>query len=102
MSTIPNPESAYFCSSCQFHLQEEKEYKLHYKSEFHRYNIKRKLLEFAPVTYDQFMKRKISIKFRANILLFTTFFYIIQKFLIAKTQIQAKLPHINAIFASFL
>jgi len=64
MASIPIPqhsEASYFCSSCQFHLHEEKEYKNHYKSEFHRYNIKRKLLEFVPVTYEQFMKRKNSI-----------------------------------------
>ena len=63
MSSANHPETSYFCSSCQCQILEEKEYKIHYKSDFHRYNIKRKLLEFAPVTYDQFMKRKISIKF---------------------------------------
>lgn len=55
-----NPEGSYFCSSCHCYLQEEKAYKAHYKSEFHRYNIKRKLLDFAPVTYEQFIKRKNS------------------------------------------
>ena len=55
-----HPEGSYFCSTCQCHLHEEKEYKEHYKSEFHRYNIKRKLLEFTPVTHEQFLKRKIS------------------------------------------
>lgn len=54
-------ETSYLCSSCQFHLHEEKEYKMHYKSDFHRYNIKRKLLELAPVSNEQFMQRKNSI-----------------------------------------
>lgn len=64
MESNTNQEGSYFCSSCHCYLQEEKAYKAHYKSEFHRYNIKRKLLDFAPVTYEQYIKRKNSISMK--------------------------------------
>lgn len=38
-----------FCSSCQLDFHEEPIYKAHYKSDFHRYNITRKLIGLAPV-----------------------------------------------------
>ena len=33
-----------YCSSCKIYIDNEEEYKNHFKSEFHRYNIKRKLV----------------------------------------------------------
>ena len=52
----------FFCSNCQFNIEDEKLYKIHYKSDFHRYNIKRKLLALQPATYEQYLKRKNSTK----------------------------------------
>jgi hypothetical protein len=52
----------FFCSNCQFNIEDEKQYKSHYKSDFHRYNIKRKLLNLQPATYEQYLKRKNSKK----------------------------------------
>lgn len=52
----------FFCSNCQFNIEDEKSYKMHYKSDFHRYNIKRKLLALQPASYEQYLKRKNSKK----------------------------------------
>ena len=38
-----------FCAACHIEYNTDKEYKIHYKSEFHRYNIKRKMIDLMPV-----------------------------------------------------
>lgn len=44
----------YFCSTCVLAFQDNDTYKIHYKSDLHRYNIKRKMVKLPPVTPQQF------------------------------------------------
>lgn len=43
-----------FCSSCQINYESDELYKEHYKTDFHRYNIARKLINLAPVNLEQY------------------------------------------------
>lgn len=45
---------AFYCSNCELHLQTDDDNKRHFKTDFHRYNIKRKLLSLNPVSEDVF------------------------------------------------
>ena len=53
-----NNESQLQCTSCYLNLDSEQHYKDHYKSDFHRYNIKRKMLGLKPATQEQFFDKK--------------------------------------------
>ena len=53
-----------FCTSCRVTLDSSEESKDHYKSDFHTYNIKRKLVNLAPVSFESYQ-----IKQRENSLL---------------------------------
>jgi len=53
--------SSSYCSSCKIEVQNDDNLRDHYKSEFHRYNIKRKLVGLPPVTDDQFSKKKAQL-----------------------------------------
>ena len=57
MQEKPN-ENIVLCSSCNYYLKTLDQSKLHYKSEFHRYNMKRKIVNLAPVTLELFNSRK--------------------------------------------
>jgi len=46
------------CTACRITLGSQEECKLHYKSEFHTYNIKRKLVKLEPVSYELFVQKK--------------------------------------------
>jgi hypothetical protein len=50
------------CSSCLTSYANEVEYKLHYKSEFHKYNILRKMVNLPIVSKHQFEKHQGTIK----------------------------------------
>lgn len=41
--------SQFVCSSCLVDFSAEPSYKEHYKTDFHRYNIARKMINLAPV-----------------------------------------------------
>ncbi|RUS73022.1 hypothetical protein EGW08_019208 [Elysia chlorotica] len=43
-----------FCNTCQLQFDEREEQVLHYKSDFHRYNLHLRMRDSAPVTEDQF------------------------------------------------
>jgi hypothetical protein len=43
-----------YCATCSQHYPNTDSYKQHYKSDFHRYNIKRKMVKLVPVTLEQF------------------------------------------------
>ncbi len=60
---LSHSSGAYFCSNCHYSISNEADYKKHYKSEFHRYNIKRRLVNLPPATFEQFLKRKNSNHF---------------------------------------
>ncbi|CAD8156772.1 unnamed protein product [Paramecium pentaurelia] len=44
--------SQFFCSSCLLNFLQEPTYKDHYKTDFHRYNIARKMINLDPVSYE--------------------------------------------------
>ena len=46
------------CTACQVPLGTQEEYKNHYKSEFHTYNLKRKTVSLPPVTLDVFLQKR--------------------------------------------
>lgn len=48
--------NAYVCACCHTYFDQQDEYKSHYKSDYHKYNLKRKLIQLPPVTQDQFNK----------------------------------------------
>ena len=50
-----------FCSNCKIEIKNNEEMKGHYKSEFHRYNIKRQLVSLPPLSFDQYQKKKARI-----------------------------------------
>lgn len=50
------------CPTCLINFSGIGLYQEHYKSDFHRYNIKRKMVKLAPVTEDQFKAKKAEIK----------------------------------------
>ena len=61
-------ESNYTCVNCQIHFDSEVDYKDHYKSEHHRYNVKRKLIGLAPLSVQDYYLRNYSlnIEFQAE------------------------------------
>lgn len=54
-----NKESVHRCSNCNIGLGSEVEYKEHYKTEFHRYNLKRRSVNLPPATVEQFEAKKL-------------------------------------------
>lgn len=53
-----NKDTTHRCSTCNIVLTGETEYKEHYKTEFHRYNLKRKSVNLPPATMQQFNTKK--------------------------------------------
>ncbi|CAK71554.1 unnamed protein product (macronuclear) [Paramecium tetraurelia] len=45
------------CSSCLLNFPEEPAYKEHYKTDFHRYNIARKMINLAPVSFEAYKEK---------------------------------------------
>ena len=43
-----------FCATCEVTFQNEEEHKLHYRSDFHQFNLKRKMLQLPPINEEQF------------------------------------------------
>lgn len=56
---IPNttPSSAFSCSTCLLVFESDTLNKDHFKSEYHRYNLKRKLINLPSVTMPQYEAR---------------------------------------------
>ena len=48
------------CTACRITLPTQEESKAHYKSEFHTYNLKRKLVQLDPVSIETFNEKKIT------------------------------------------
>lgn len=51
-------EGGVTCTACQVPLGTQEEYKSHYKSDFHTYNLKRKTVNLPPVALDVFAQKK--------------------------------------------
>lgn len=48
---------SFTCISCRVAFKEAEIQRLHYKSDWHRYNLKRKVAELPPVTSEEFQRR---------------------------------------------
>jgi hypothetical protein len=54
----PKEENALTCMSCGgFHAGNFDELREHYKTEWHRHNLKRKVAELAPLTLEEYQER---------------------------------------------
>jgi len=49
--------SSFTCITCRVAFKENETQRLHYKSDWHRYNLKRKVAELPPVTSEDFQRR---------------------------------------------
>merc|ERR1711879_50461 len=49
--------ATFICNTCNFFTTDAQSLKIHYLSEWHRYNLKRKTAELPPVTKENFDKR---------------------------------------------
>ena len=56
--------SKYCCVNCEEDFEEEEAYIAHYRSEHHRYNIKRKLIGLPPLGLANFQLRTVFVIFR--------------------------------------
>ena len=45
-----------FCLSCEINFSDETEHKNHYRSEFHQYNLKRKMVNLPAISEERFKK----------------------------------------------
>lgn len=52
--------SSFTCISCRVAFKEAELQRLHYKTDWHRYNLKRKVAELPPVTSEEFQKRVLN------------------------------------------
>ncbi|XP_076274259.1 cytoplasmic 60S subunit biogenesis factor ZNF622-like [Rhynchophorus ferrugineus] len=50
-------KESFTCISCRVVFKEPEIQRLHYKSDWHRYNLKRKVAELPPVTSEEFQRR---------------------------------------------
>ncbi|CAG9822521.1 unnamed protein product [Phaedon cochleariae] len=57
MSSIISSKDSYTCISCRVAFQDAELQRLHYKTDWHRYNLKRKVAELPPVTAEEFQRR---------------------------------------------
>ena len=57
---IHNPDHEQLkCPTCLQSFTNTEAHKQHYKSDFHRYNLKRKMVKLAPITEQQFNAKKV-------------------------------------------
>lgn len=54
---IASPSGLFTCLSCQVAFQTPESQRNHYRSEWHRYNLKRKVVNLPCVTLDQFSSK---------------------------------------------
>ena len=47
-----------FCNHCMHDLNSYEEMKEHYSSEFHKYNLNRVTMNYNPLTYTEYLKKK--------------------------------------------
>ncbi|KAI9277207.1 C2H2 type zinc-finger-domain-containing protein [Phascolomyces articulosus] len=59
----PKPTSGlYTCLACQVAFESAEGQRTHYRSDWHRYNLKRKVADLPPVSNDQFQQKAEAIK----------------------------------------
>ena len=59
--------SAFTCISCRVAFAEPELQRAHYKTDWHRYNLKRKVAELPPVTAENFQSRVLAQRAQVNI-----------------------------------
>ena len=47
-----------FCSTCETMYPDVKQHQTHYKTEFHKYNLKRRMVDLEPISIQFFEKKK--------------------------------------------
>ena len=57
----PQPGGGFYCSTSGTYFHDKESLAEHYKSDFHRYNLKRKVAGLPPVTKDWFEARKAQL-----------------------------------------
>jgi pre-60S factor REI1 len=62
MIEVHEPQTNYYCPTCLERFENIDQHKIHYKSDFHRYNLKRKTVKLAPVTLQQFSTKIVETK----------------------------------------
>lgn len=62
MIEVHNPTETVSCPTCEMHFAGVEQHKLHYKSDLHRYNVKRKLVRLPPVTEQMFSTKRPETK----------------------------------------
>ncbi|XP_063993986.1 cytoplasmic 60S subunit biogenesis factor ZNF622 [Diachasmimorpha longicaudata] len=60
MEASKNIQSPYTCITCRVAFRDLEIQRQHYKSDWHRYNLKRKVAELPPVPVEEFQKRVIA------------------------------------------
>lgn len=50
-----------YCPTCYISFEREDQFKQHYHSDIHNYNMKRKIVGLKPATEAQFQKRMVSV-----------------------------------------
>lgn len=58
--------STFTCMSCRVAFRDLEVQRQHYKSDWHRYNLKRKAADLPPVTVEEFQKRVIAQRCKAD------------------------------------
>ncbi len=57
----PRSETGFYCSTSGTYFADKESLSEHYKSDFHRYNLKRKVAGLPPVTREGFDARKAQL-----------------------------------------
>lgn len=60
MSTTNLTKNVFTCISCRVGFKDGELQRLHYKTDWHRYNLKRKVAELPPVTAEDFQTRVLN------------------------------------------
>ena len=52
---------SFTCNTCEVEYDDVESHRSHYKSDWHRYNLRRRQVELAPVPFEAFRKRKAAV-----------------------------------------
>ena len=64
---VHNPHSSDLrCPTCAQNFPSTEAHKEHYRSEFHRYNLKRKMVKLSPITEEQFKEKRVETQQQEN------------------------------------